>query len=205
MVIEELAYMKDDNRFAFELHLVFEKGPFFENFSVLAVPVHVWNAPHKSLRMLKTYAAIARHLRRTHCQILHSHLLDGIGPLIGKLAGARTVSTVHNDVKYNWAERIVLGQSDLALGCGQLVLRNIRQFIPLEKTATLNNAIRSPDKQDGKRSEVFARYGITPGSRLILSLGRITRQKGFDVLIEAFRLMAARLRLPGNDFFQIGP
>lgn len=191
LVIDELACLKNDTRFSFELHLVFNKGAFFETFAAVGVPCYVWNAPHKSFSMLKSYAAIVRQLRKTRCQILHSHLLDGIGPIVGKLAGARVVSTVHNDVNYSWFERIVLGQSDLALGCGQLVLRNIRQFIPLEKTASLNNAIRSPDKQEGKRSEVFARYGITPGSLLILSLGRLTRQKGYDVLIEAFRQVAA--------------
>jgi glycosyltransferase involved in cell wall biosynthesis len=193
LVVEELVCMKDDTRFAFELHIVFDKGPFFEGIATLGVPVHVWNAQHKSLSMLKSYAAIVQHLRRTRCQILHSHLLDSIGTLIGKMAGACVVSTVHNDIKYSWTERIVLGQSDLALACGQLVLRNISQFIPQKKIACLNNAIRRPAKQDGHRSEIFTRYGIAPGSLLILSLGRLTRQKGYDVLIEAFRLVAAEL------------
>ena len=118
LVSEELAYLKADPRFTFELHLVFDKGPFFQSAASLGVPVHVWNAPHKSVRMLKTYSDIIRYLRRTGCDILHSHLLDGIGPIVGRLAGARVVATVHNDKRYSPVEKFVLAKSDLVLGCG---------------------------------------------------------------------------------------
>jgi glycosyltransferase involved in cell wall biosynthesis len=187
MVIEELSYLKNDPRFSFEVHLVFEKGYFYNSLVLLGIPVHVWGAPHQSVRMLKTYLDIIRYLRRTRCDILHSHLLDGIGPIVGKLAGARVVSTVHSDKQYGVAERISLGISDLVLGCGKEVLQNIRGFIPSEKVNVLSNAIHKPENPNFNRDDVLKQFGIKEGSKLVVSLGSLSWHKGFDVLIKVFR------------------
>jgi glycosyltransferase involved in cell wall biosynthesis len=189
LVLEELSFLRGDPRFSFEVHLVFEEGLFFNNLSLLGLPIHVWHAPHKSVNMLKSYFDIVRYLRKSRTTILHSHLLDSIGPIIGRMAGAKVVATVHNDKKYGITERFVLGKSDLVLGCGTQVLRNIREFIPLEKVNVLSNAIHKIDSMDFHREDVFEQFGIKEGSRLIVSLGSLSRQKGFDMLVKAFRLV----------------
>jgi glycosyltransferase involved in cell wall biosynthesis len=193
LVSEELSCLRDFRQFAVELHLVFDKGPFFDGVASLGLPVHVWNAPHKSIRMLGTYARIIRHLRRTRCDLLHSHLLDGIGPMIGKLAGAGVVATVHSDTQYSTVEKFVLAQSDLVLGCGSQVVHNIQRFIPVSKVAILNNAIRQPDCERVNRGEVLKRFGVKNESRLVVSFGRLTRQKGYDLLIESFKQVVAEI------------
>ncbi len=187
LVVEELTFLKDDPRFAVELHLVFEKGEFFQKVASCGVPVHVWNAPHKSVRMLGAYMNIIRYLRQSRCDILHSHLLDEIGPIVGKLAGARVVATVHSDKHYSAADRFALSRSDLVLGCGTQVLRNISRFIPRRKVRVLKNAIHKPDDTGSCRKDVLKRFGIREESKLVVSLGRLARLKGYDLLIKAFR------------------
>ncbi len=48
LVFEELCFLKNDARFVFELHLVFEEGPFYQRVASLGIPVLVWGGPHKS-------------------------------------------------------------------------------------------------------------------------------------------------------------
>jgi glycosyltransferase involved in cell wall biosynthesis len=189
LVLEELAYLKNDPRFSFELHLVFEKGSFFEIIEELPLPVHVWAAPHKSIRMLKTYWNIMCHLRSGGYNILHCHLLNSIGPLLGKLAGVKVVTTVHSDAKFSLFEQFVMGMSDLALGCGKQVMRNIQSFIPTIKTRQLNNSIRAPQGIQVSRRLLCEKYSIDPDAAIVLTLGRLIRVKGYDVLIDAFRFV----------------
>jgi glycosyltransferase involved in cell wall biosynthesis len=194
LVVEELTCLKDDPRFAFELHLVFDRGPFFDSVASLELPIHVWNAPHKSLRMLKNYYDIIRYLRRSRCDILHNHLLDWIGPVVGRLAGVRVVATVHSDKPYSTLEKLVLATSDLVLACGSQVKNNICKFVPAGKVGILDNAICTPEnKKDFCRDNVLKKFGIKAGNKLVISLGRFTSLKGFDVLVEAFRRVVSEM------------
>lgn len=187
LVLEELSILKDDPRFAFEVHLVFEKGPLFDELAALGITARAWNARHNSAYMLGTYMGLIRYLRWSGCDIVHSHLLDWSGPMAGKLAGAKVVATLHSDRIYTPLERFWLSKSDLVLGCGSAVLRNVSGFVPLEKVRALSNAVRAPEGARIAREEVLRRFGFRQESRLVLSMGRLIPPKGYDILIEAFR------------------
>jgi len=106
---------------------------------------------------------------------------------VGKLAETRVVATIHSDKQYSVAERFVLARSDLVLACGKQVMQNIQRFIPSEKVKVLNNAIHGPDNRGAHTGDLLREIGIKKGSRLVVSLGRLTRLKGYDLLIKAFK------------------
>jgi len=185
LIFEELDFMKEDPRFLFEVHLLFEKGPLYLKFMELGIPIRTWNAPHDSLLMFRTCYDFSRYLQASSFDILHCHLLNTLGPVAGILAGVRTITTVHGDVFYNTFQRFFLKRNNLVLGCGRQVFKNISQFIPTYKTGLLSNGI-SIRKSRHEKGHVFEQLSIKPGSPLILSIGRLTRQKAYDVLIHAF-------------------
>ncbi|KAF0189233.1 MAG: lipopolysaccharide biosynthesis [Desulfobulbaceae bacterium] len=187
LVLEELNYLKDDPRFAFEVHLVFDEGPFFEELSGFGLPVYVWRAPHKSIRMIKIYWDISRHLRQKKCDVLHCHLLNSIGSLLGKLAGVPTVTTAHGDIAFKFWARFGFKRSALVLGCGEKVAKNLRRFVKRSKVGVLNNAVQSRPRKYSEQGSLINKLELSPNSFLLLTLGRLTQQKGYDILIHAMQ------------------
>lgn len=187
LVFEELRFLKDDPRFVFEVHVLFERGPLYGEFHELGLPIHVWNAPHKSIGMVRSYLDIARYLRNEKPDIFHCHLLDKFGPWVGRLANVkRIIATVHNDVAYRWLERMGLRRADLALACGARVAKNIGGFIPAKRILTLNNATRTPCLENQPGADIDQNYHLTPADKVVLTFGRLSHQKGYDILIDAF-------------------
>lgn len=193
LVIEELSYFKDDKDLQFNLHLIFEKGPLYDQVKNLGIPIFVWNAPHKSWRMLVTYTNLANYLRRNRYSVLHSHLLDAIGPIIGRLSCKKVISTVHSDKAHRAVEKMSLAQSDFVIGCGEQVVKNIISFVPKRKVFQLNNAIGIPQFDYLPKSKILESHGLNPISKLVLSIGSLTPHKNFELLIKSFRLVTTRL------------
>lgn len=187
LVYEELSWLKTDVRFSIELHVVFEEGPLYNKFVSLGIPVRVWNAPHRSVRMLNDYFNIYRYLIEHKVDILHIHLLDKLGPITGKLAGVKTITTVHSDSSFACIRKWGIKKSDLVIACGPKVFSNLSNFVPKDKLRLLNNGISVSSRLVPDRGLVLKKYDISPHARLVVSFGRLFRLKGYDLLIEAFK------------------
>ncbi|NUO09315.1 MAG: glycosyltransferase family 4 protein [Candidatus Brocadia sp.] len=188
LVFEELSFFKHDKRFYFEIHVVFEPGYLFNKFKELEMPIYIWNAPHKSLRMFFIFLKIVRYLRRKRFDILHVHLLNHYGSWIGRFAEVNCIATAHSDHRYDWLERLCLRQSSLVLGCGVQVVKNISSFIPKQKIRLLNNAIRPVvSNNNTEYEEILKQLDVGKDYKIVLSLGRLIESKGYDLLVDAFK------------------
>jgi glycosyltransferase involved in cell wall biosynthesis len=172
-----------------------------------AVHAFDWRARFDPMTILR----LMRLCREQHIDILHSHSARANlhARLAGRLAGVRVVSTVHNSVfayevsaarqrayaalerwSARWAERVVAVSHGIA---DDLISR---YRIPAAKVAVIPNGV-DLERLQARRTcaAVRTELGIPLSAPLVVQAGRFTRQKGFDVLLEA----AAHVRLSQPD------
>lgn len=141
---------------------------------------------------------LARQLHRSRVDILHTHLTHAniLGPIAGRLAGIPVVSTLHNTKLRND------GHHQLRTAIESFVLRTMtRRIIAVGHTVAEANQARlgnkkldvilnavSPGINLNKDECVSLRTEVMgdPDRVLLLSIGRLTPQKAYPDLLEAF-------------------
>jgi glycosyltransferase involved in cell wall biosynthesis len=166
-----------------------------------------WDDDAQYMSCVHAWRAIPECLKAP-ADIIHSHgeFSDLAALLLRKKLGARAiVRTVHNEVE--WSKRPYYGKLfpqllypltfDCELGVSEQVVANLDRR-PLARArhrrAVLMRSAVSLDRFDlinfdpaAKRREL----GLPLTAPLVGSVGRLTRQKGYDVLLNAFRQVLA--------------
>jgi glycosyltransferase involved in cell wall biosynthesis len=136
---------------------------------------------------------------RTETDVLHSHVFtsNAWGSVLGRFARVPVVISHEHTWSYEGAplrrfvDREVISRlSDVFLACSREDQRRMIELerIKPEKLRLIPNGIEAP--QRGEPRDVRAELGIPASAPLAVAVGRLTPDKGFDVLIEA----AAELR-----------
>lgn len=151
---------------------------------------------------------LTQHLRRIKPAILQTFLFHAniVGRIAARLAGVKTVVSglrvaERQSAWHRWLDR----WTNWLVATNVCVSKGVADFSV--EVAGLNPAklVVIPNSVD---AELFTRatpadmtqFGIPAGSRILISIGRLERQKGFDVLLEAVSLLNP---LPEHAYFVI--
>ena len=167
----------------------------FDDLGATFLPLEIPASPRPG--DARAVAALRRGLRQRPADVIHAHgLRAGLIAALARRNGTPLVVTWHNVVlgqgirarALGAAERYVARTADVGLGASTDLVARARD---LGGRDVRLGAVAAPTLPPPARTraEVRAELGVTDGP-LVLSVGRLHPQKGYDILIEA----AARWR-----------
>ncbi len=160
--------------------------------TVESVPIHA----HLDLKLV---GRLVQRLRALEPDVVHTHLLHA--DLYGLTAARRArvphaVSSRHNDDAFRhnplikWLNRRVMRQADRVIAVSGSVARFVSEVegTPEHRVVTIHYGLDIPCSQPNNREAARSRLGVTgdPDLALIGFVGRLVRQKGVDVALQAF-------------------
>ena len=133
---------------------------------------------------------LGRLVRELRADIVHTHLVhaDAYGGVAAKVRGARLVSTKHNDDPFRsgafrYVERGLTRLADRVIA----ITDSLRRFsiervgVPAAKIETIHYGLDGVPGAWGENPP----DAVPSGARVLLTVGRLTRQKGIDVAVRA--------------------
>ena len=209
-----LALATEVDRKRFKLSVIVpDDGPLVERLH--ALDVETCRVPlNDRLVSPRAFLALVRALQRLRPVIVHSHgaRSNVYARLAARYAGVPVVvSTVHNSLfdyevagwrraLYVLAERITSPLADRIVAVSQAIARDLvdRYRIEAGRTVVVHNGIDAWAFRPTRDSaSLRAEMRVPRGGRVVVMAGRMTPQKGWDVLFEA----AARLSSVRDDLF----
>ncbi|WP_162820418.1 glycosyltransferase [Microvirga calopogonii] len=132
-------------------------------------------------------------------KVIHAHLTHAtiVGAILSRMVGARFIVTLHSQgpESNGWRTRVKNGLERLALSygsdhivaCGPRVAKLQYERVGRTPVSVIENRVeRPPGWSSDVRSQVRSSLGYEPRDIVMISVGRLTVAKGFDILIRAF-------------------
>lgn len=179
-----------------------DDAPFTEELEALGVPVI--ELPFRRIVEPALLLKLLQILRRERFDILHTHLTQAnvIGSTLGPLSGTPVIASIHNTVtrvrRFHRVRQQVEATA-LRLGArrviavGHVVADAQQDRLSKTRMVTIPNAVSliaplSPGERQAIRTELCG----DPNRPLLISVGRLTAQKGYGDLLTAFAEVVQR-------------
>jgi glycosyltransferase involved in cell wall biosynthesis len=199
------------NRELFEPHIAcfHNRGDFFKVVEASGIPVHIFsfttNMQNKFRGMLKCFS-ISREFRKIRADIVHSfHYSDDYSEAIAvRMAGSKYVFTKKN---MNWGGMTWKLRSWFANGIITINRQAVSLFFKDSKKP-VRAIYRGIDtdlyREDPASAISAAGLGISPGSRIVITVSNLVALKGVDHLVEAMDQLRSKhpravLLIVGDD------
>jgi glycosyltransferase involved in cell wall biosynthesis len=138
-------------------------------------------------------------------QLVHAHdWLVGVAAIcLKKRWGVPLITTIHaTESGRNYGiytemqkfiqekERLLIKSSDQLIVCSQYMKTEIRSLFKEDegKISVIPNGVESKDYYE-KHDDLLSNLPIDRSKRMVFSIGRMVKEKGFDILIEAAKMM----------------
>ena len=155
------------------------------------------SVPDRGLRDVSVVSRMLKICRERNVSIWHGHdyKSDALGLLLRKFHPMKLVSTVHGwGVKskktplYHTIDRFSLKSYDRVICLSEKLLSEcINAGIPIGNLCEIDNAIDlSSYKSLTGKYEARTGFNIDPEKPAVVAVGRLSKEKAFDVLIQAF-------------------
>ena len=168
------------------------------------------------------HAAGRRLGKRIEFDLVHGHdwLVAAACDHLARRFGAPLVTTIHateHGRHQGWVdkhpqsyihgvERWITNRSDRVIACSAYMREQVSDIftVPEEKVAVIPNGIDPGDLPAGDRAELDRLRGefAAPNEKLVLLIGRLVYEKGFQIALEAMPELIARV--PGTRFLVAG-
>lgn len=135
-------------------------------------------------------------IRRHAIHILHTHgyRSDFTGLIAARVAGIPVVSTVHGwtpvSLKlrgYQVLDRFCLKRFDTVVCVSSRLHEEFTQLgIGADRLVYLPNAVSLPEQSPGQRDTARQQLGVAPEEKIIVTIGRLSPEKGLDILLVAY-------------------
>jgi len=171
--------------------------PFFVPLDAAGVPHHTVIAPGKAYR--RELLSVQRLCAELEPDLVHTHgrRSDVVGVVVSRRVGLPCVSTVHGAIGgslrnrlYMRAQHRALRNAEAVVAVSRVIAEKLRRSgIHPERIRMIQNAW-SPTEEPLSRGAARAALGLAPDAQVVGWVGRLSPEKGADVLIDA----AASLR-----------
>jgi len=192
LVFLYLDYFKHKN--SYEIHFITNGGDSLERLKQIGVDYRLFKFSHglKNILYQKRFLnELKEYLINNKIQLIHSHhrFTEYVSVKAAKELKIKTVASVHNFVK---GYKRLSFRSDKIICVSNSVSSYIQKNYNVEKgkIITLYNPVDdSPNLKMEEVSELKKELGLNSENKIILFMGRINFEKGYDTLLKSFRIV----------------